>query len=513
MSGIFEAIKTLDFKKIDRRYRIAFLSTVIIGLLVHMYKFTNTLLNHDSVFCYYDSQNAIVSGRWFLTIACSFSSYFDLPWVTGLMTVFFTAITAVLIVKILDIKNELLCVLIGGLLITSPFVTDILFYGFTSDGFAMGMLFAVVSVYCAVREKQDVVCTVLSIVFLCLSCAIYQAFVSFALMLTLVYIVMKLLNDDYAFNKLKFIIKNIVIYVISLSVYFVLWKLLMWVQNVEAIDYQGISDVGIMNFAGMVCAFVKMIKNIFVLIFGCTPRNVLANGISIYGIINVIILLLLTVCIMLSIIKSKIYKRVSDTVLLMLCLTAMPFAVYMWMFTSPKIEYAPRMLQSVLLLIILMLLLAKHYSNKLIKAVSAIIVSAYIFNCGIMANVCYFYLEQENKASLSEGSRVIQTITELYGKESKLFISGNRYAEVVVSDKYNSNQVSYLSGSIEKTLLFDEIHAILYLNNTFNCNFSQINEEEKIEIMDNEAFEKMPVWPQKNSIAKIGDVVVIKLSE
>ena len=66
-------------EKIKNTWKIAFYSAFFIGLLVHIYKFTNLLPNHDSLYNFYSSQNMVASGRWFLSIACSLGSYFDLP--------------------------------------------------------------------------------------------------------------------------------------------------------------------------------------------------------------------------------------------------------------------------------------------------------------------------------------------------------------------------------------------------------------------------------------------------
>ena len=49
----------LYHERVKKEWKIAFLSTFIIGLLVHIYKFTNNLPNHDSLFNYYSSQNMV----------------------------------------------------------------------------------------------------------------------------------------------------------------------------------------------------------------------------------------------------------------------------------------------------------------------------------------------------------------------------------------------------------------------------------------------------------------------
>lgn len=74
--------------KIKREWKMAFAVAFFCGLLIHIYKFTNTLPGHDSLFNVYSSQNMVKSGRWFLAIACGFSSYFDLPWIDGLFSLF-----------------------------------------------------------------------------------------------------------------------------------------------------------------------------------------------------------------------------------------------------------------------------------------------------------------------------------------------------------------------------------------------------------------------------------------
>ena len=58
--GVLQYYKT----KIRKEYKIAFYSTLIVALLIHLYKFTNTLLNRDSLYYYYSTQNFIGSVKW-----------------------------------------------------------------------------------------------------------------------------------------------------------------------------------------------------------------------------------------------------------------------------------------------------------------------------------------------------------------------------------------------------------------------------------------------------------------
>ena len=66
-------------------WKIAFLTTFIVGILVHFPIMLSDIPNHDGLASMYFDQNMITSGRWFLTVACGISSYFTLPWLIGML--------------------------------------------------------------------------------------------------------------------------------------------------------------------------------------------------------------------------------------------------------------------------------------------------------------------------------------------------------------------------------------------------------------------------------------------
>lgn len=70
-------ISLLEYYKnnIKKTWKIAFFSTVFVFLLVHLFKITNTLPNHDSYYNIYTDQNMTGSGRWFLQYVCGISSF------------------------------------------------------------------------------------------------------------------------------------------------------------------------------------------------------------------------------------------------------------------------------------------------------------------------------------------------------------------------------------------------------------------------------------------------------
>lgn len=63
-------------QRLRKEHKQAFFAAFFIGLLVHIYKFTNDLPNNDTVFYYFSYQNIVKSGRWALSPACAISSFF-----------------------------------------------------------------------------------------------------------------------------------------------------------------------------------------------------------------------------------------------------------------------------------------------------------------------------------------------------------------------------------------------------------------------------------------------------
>ena len=80
--------------KIKNTWKIAFLSAFVLGILIHLPVMLSDIPNHDGLSSMYFDQNMITSGRWFLSVACGFSSYFTIPWIIGLIGLLWLALAA-----------------------------------------------------------------------------------------------------------------------------------------------------------------------------------------------------------------------------------------------------------------------------------------------------------------------------------------------------------------------------------------------------------------------------------
>lgn len=506
--------------KLKGEYKLAFISTFIISLLIHLYKFTNTLPNHDSVYNYYSDQNVLGSGRWALSLACGMSSYYDLPWINGLLSCVFIALTIVVIVALYKMKNPVLIVLSGALLAASPATTETFFFLFTADGYMIAMFLAALAVYFSRIEENKLSRLILSVVCVCISCGIYQAYVSFALLLALCYFIDVLLQNNHSKQDcFKWVLRQGIIYIISLVAYYVIWKLCMYFSGTVANDYQGISEVGKISVALLVNGLISAIKT-SVLYF--VQWNVLMHGFTLYSVLNILFIIVMVFGLIISCIKSGIFCRKWALVLLMLCLIAIiPFAC-IWYFTSDSIVYRAMMLQSLTMLFIMTALLYERWTTYAIKNIVCIFLIIITVNNSLMANISYFYMNLCYERTYAEGLEMIMKIHDLQNEYefNKIAVVGNRIYDVqhenidLQTGKIQvSGKIHILSSLLEKTLLFDSEHTTLFLQATFGLELESLNREQRNNLLNKDEVKSMSCWPAGDSITVIDDTLVIKLSD
>lgn len=498
-------------KKTKKEWCIAFASTFIIGLLIHFYKFSNTLLNHDSVFNFYHSQNMVGSGRWLLSVACSFSSFFDLPWVTGILSLIFISLTTVVIIDLFEVKNPVVIGLTGGLLVSFPAITEALFFGFTADGFFLSMLLAAIAARLQKINDNKISHLILSMLLICCSCGIYQAYVSFALMLLLCHFIFYVLNheDVKTADCFKWIGRQIINFGGGLGLYFVIWKICLKVEHFTATSYQGINDLKF-SFGTITSAIPDIIKSFVTTLL---EWNVFEHGWTLYGILNVIFILLAAAVLVFVILKTKLYKQKIKLILVFISCAAVPFVAYMWRFTSDTVSYGYRMLASLFVILAFILILADKYYNKFLGSAAAILLALIIFNNGINANISYFYLDKEYKNSYAQAIEMVSRIHENDTDIKEVIVIGDSRIEDSLDEDPVKKYIPYFASMIEQSYLFDNEHWVPFINNTFYADYIKADNAKEEKIKSMKETESMGVWPASDSIQIIDNVIVIKISE
>ncbi len=529
--------------RIKKSWKLAFVSAFVVGLLVHMYKFTNTLLGHDSLFNIYGTQNVVRSGRWFLAAACSLSSFFDLPWVNGVLSLIWIGVAAAVVIDIFRIENPVLILLTGGLLVTFPAVTQTFYFEYTADGYMLAMVLAALTVRFSMIGERRKSRLFLSFCCITLTCGIYQAYVSFALVLSLGYFMTELLENRYEKKLYTLWIRNqILIYGLGMAAYYVIWQIAMVCQgNLQPNQYMGIDTIGQIG-PGFLWDAVKQTMTSFVSVF--MVWNFLRRGLTMYTVLNILFLMAAAYIVVTAVRKSRLYTRKGQMLLFLLCMAAIPFAVFIWFFASQGIQYVVRMEQSVCLLYILCGVLANRWLKPGKSDIAALLLAVIIFNNGVTANMMYQYMHrcyEESYATgveiathihlLDDGTQkeiVIVGLTSWFSEEE--YESGGGLKELALLKSIYNNLFSagscpalFLSEVVGLELSYYRVNPEMEVppvdvgsNNWpvsggWTWRFPLADEAVKAKLIDTKQVADMPVWPAADSIQVIDDLIVIKL--
>lgn len=532
-------------QKVKKEWKLAFVSAFVIGLLVHMMRFTNVLPNHDSLFNFYSNQNMLGSGRWFLAIACSLSGFYDLPWVIGLLSLLYLAITAVIVVEMFRIRNPILILLTGGMLVSFPAVTDTVYFQFTADGFMMAMMLAAAGAAMTRMELESAPRKMVrygaACVLLCLSCGIYQAYISFALVLAICCFMLELLEGRRTLAAcMKWIGKQALLYGGALALYYLIWKICMKVQGYVPTHYLGIDQVGTMNVqmirAGLYDSLFSFLSFLF-------PGFFASGSMDLYTVLNIVFVVLAVCGVGVCAFRRGLMKRRGQLGLLLLCIAALPVCAYIWYFTTRMLTYSPRMLQSLCILYIFVAVVYERWLRPKVCDWMALVLALTILNNGLISNVFYNYLNlsyERSYASAVAMNAQIQALDD--GTVLSIAILGQTNG-VTDQDWIDPEKASLgcLNGA-GGSLMTDQLHSALFLSTYTDFSLSYYSENDlqypwitegadslvgkgfefRFPLADAELCEQleesdevagMPIWPASGSVRRIGDTIVIKLAD
>ena len=239
--------------KIPNNIKIAFIATFMAGILVHAYMFTNLFMNHDGLsnfvrnFILEDGMRGIhrtmyVGGRWFQPVAHTISGFIPAPWILGIISIFYLSITTCLIIACLEIKSKYGSILTGILMVTFPSVGMLFAYLYIADTVLLSLLLACLAVYITKKYKMGFI---FGGILLALSLGIYQAYITFAVGLFIIILVLDTLKNEE--NSKVILIRGVKYFtclVIGLAIYFIITFFSLRILGIELIAYMGMDQMG-----------------------------------------------------------------------------------------------------------------------------------------------------------------------------------------------------------------------------------------------------------------------------
>ncbi len=496
--------------------KVAFVVAVVIGLLIHMPIMMQDIPNHDGLDSMYFDQNMITSGRWFLTIACGLSSYYTLPWLIGLLAVVYLGLAAAVLTEFLELKQNWVIILVSGLLVSFPTLTATFAYVFTMDGYMMAVLLAVLSVFFTKKYKWGFVAGGACLAF---SMGIYQAYLAFAVLLSIYGILMIAMEAGNVKEKILRSLKYLYMGIIGAGGYYVILQILLKIQGKELASYQGINEMGSVERAGL----VDIIKKMYLDFFGFTLKgNVLTNNtFSVYAMGGLVVLTVFVLVI--RMICKKWFKSPWFYVLLGLLAVGLPIATNMILFISPNVTYHALMRYQWVLYPILMLAFVADSELKTdtggangkmvwVQWLTLLVTGILVWNYGVTDNIAYSNMQKKYEKTYNYCVRLLDRIeqTEGYYQGIPIAMVGVVGDEAYPVTDITEDVTSNLIGTGGDYLIYTGQNYKLFMEHYLGASLNILPADAMGDMYYNDAYVQMHSFPAQDSIQIIDGVMYIK---
>ena len=511
---------------VPRACAAAFLSALIVGLVTHLYLFTNKLPNHDDILGLFTANDMLMSGRWFLAVPSAVSSKISVPWVNGLLSLVLLAATAALTVRILSIKRPFLAALCGALLVTFPVVGHTLIYMFTADAYCFALLCAVLGLALARRYRYGFLA---GGVLLGLSLACYQVYIFFAVALIAADLLTSLsAGTDDARTLVFRILRYVGALALGAIVYVVGLRILLSVRHMALTDYMGISSMG-SSLLGSPAALLSGVQKAYETYFDVfRGRAYILNTTTqrtVFLLMN-----LLSIGMPLYALVRRREKRALYWVLTALLLLAFPLAVNAVYVINSEIVHS-LMLYAYVVPMLLPLALydaispvcpdgvpvrRRQRSLMFLYLLCAVTVFSAV-NYASRTNQTYLVLQLKFDNMLSLANRIVDRVEQMpeYTPDTPVWFQGTVQEGNYAPEKDGA----FVRASDTPATAFESEYGF-FMNNLYFSNFTKHYvgvtfvepERAKVEaILKTDAFLSMPYYPYAGSVKYIDGIIFVRI--
>lgn len=486
----------------------AILSTFAIGLLAHMYKFTNHIPNWDSLMdYYYPTHNMTHQGRQFQFLPAAFRAFKDIPWVIGLLSLLYLSILVVLLVKLFEIRGKLSIAFIAALVVTSPPVTSTLGYMFTADCYFFAGLMAVLAVYLARKKRFG---WIAGAVLLGVGIGIYQAYLSLAIVLILFLTIREILlagDGKLGGDFWKQILKYLGMGILGLAFYKVSLEIMSRVEQIALVNHHGLGSIHFPSMSEFIHATVQSLVDTVYYYVGSVSR------LSTYGIASAVCLTMSVLFCLILVCKKEIYKHFSHLFLLAVCIFMIPCACHCFYFVTNEVEYYALM-QFPLVLTFVFLFWEYEQREVQYKAGQWAVVLAsgiLVYVLIISANVAYRVQTLSYEKTYAMMDRMIARMENLpdYQNADKIAVIGN----LLGTDIYAYGTSPALAGYADSYLVSHQKHVVSMLDEYYGIKLEGVSDQTIEELMKLPEVENMAIWPDAGSVLQVDDIIVVRFSE
>lgn len=502
--------------KIKFQWKLAFFSAVCIGMLIHMPALLADIPNHDGLEFVYSSQNNISSGRWFLTVACGFSSYYTIPWMIGLLGLVYLGLTAAVLTEILELDKNWAIVLCSGLLVSFPALASTFAYVFVLDGYMFAMLLAALSVLLTKKRRLGFFGGAVCLAF---SLGTYQAYLPFAMILCLFALVIQFDGEGSVAEKVKSAFRYFGMGALGAVLYFVILRVLLLLEGRELVDYQGISGAASQapGLSGLLSNLIGMYRDFFA--FTLKGGVIFHNAVS-FG--ALMLLALSALLAGLAVAKSrKWWKNPWFFVIMVGVAAVVPLATNAVLLLSPDVTYHLLMrYQWVLYLIGLTAFVSKgaDVAKRGAALEWAALLAAFVlvFFYGLSDNIAYYNLQKRYEKTYAYCVRLLDRIEQTAGYYPGIpvamvgVVGQEQFPITDITLPVTAGMIGMSAGESGDILLYTGVNYREFMEHYLGATLNILPPEAMAQMYYSEEYIAMDSFPGKNSIRIIDGIMYIK---
>lgn len=498
--------------KIKRQWRLAFFSAVVIGLLTHMPILVSDIPNHDGLASMYFDQNMITSGRWFLTVACGFSSYYTIPWMIGLLGLLFLGLAAAALTELLELDRGWAIVLNSGLLVVFPSLASTFAYVFTLDGYMLALLLAVLAVLVTKKYKLGFVGGAFCLAF---SLGIYQAYLAFAMILSLFAVLMLFAEEKSVAQKVKGAAHYLGMGVLGAVLYYGILQVLLRIQGKELDSYQGID--GMASGAAVGGGLLDSVENIYLdfATFSLKGNVLYHNWISLLALILLSAAAVATGVVLAH--RRKWWKNPMFFVIMVMAAAAVPLVTNVILLISPGVTYHLLMrYQWILFPIGLTAFVSRNarlsQRGHIWEWAGFLAVITLVFFYGVSDNIGYSNLQKKYEKTYAYCLRLLDRIEQTDGYYQGIPIA---LVGVIGSEQYPTTDLTLsvtgnMIGLSGDSLVYTGVNYQAFIRNYLGATLNILPADTMAEMYYSEEYRSMDSFPGEDSIRIIDGIMYIK---
>ncbi len=511
-------------KWFDKRKQLAFILSLLAGIITHITIITGTIMSQDGLWnsmqYFKPGVWETTLGRWGIAIVERLNNFIAIPSLSTISSILIIAVTSVILVDLFDFKSKISIVFTSLILVVTPTLTVTLLYVYTSVAYCFNFLVSVLVIWFLYKFKYKKIGFVLSSLCFMFSLSIYQSYIGISIGLCAMMSILNLLKNNKTIKQVFLdILKTIIAVLAGGILYYIITMVILNVFNLELAEYRAnqVSILGIIM--GLKDSLVQVYIDFAVFFFGDSiVHNSNFRRELIYGLFFLMFAISSVVSI-LSIKEENKRIKIAKCLLVFIFIMLLPICLNVIdIIIVQNSMYALTSVQMILIIPFAFAIFELIGNLSIVKWFAIISCTAIIGTYYLADNTSYAAVQLTYNQAYSTTMRIMDRIenTPGYREDYPILFGG------IIGD-YNyprrSSLYRYTVGSVVTNPAFHGSYSgavgtwLNFIKIFYGLDVTPCNEHIYYRIVTGEEFKQMKRFPDESSVKIINGVVVVKLTE